>query len=101
MNDILPYYYTYTDENGEIVKEEYDNTCWIADTEVKLRKSTEEDAERLLELLSGASVMYTDNSKIIEIIMQDAAAYFNGEKSVDEVANIINSRIQIYVSERM
>ncbi len=100
-NDILPYYYTYTDENGETVKEEYENTYWIANTEVKLRKSTEEDAERLLEILSEASVMYTNNSKIIEIIMQDAAAYFDGEKSVDEVANIINSRIQIYVSERM
>lgn len=100
-NDILPYYYTYTDENGETVKEEYDNTYWISDAEVKLRKSTEEDAQRLFDIISGASVMYTDNSKIIEIIMQDAAAYFDGEKSVDEVANIINSRIQIYVSERM
>lgn len=101
VNDILPYYYTYTDENGETVKEEYNNTYWIADAEVTLRKSTEEDVERLLEVLSGASVVYTDNSKIIDIIMQDAAAYFNGEKSADEVANIINSRIQIYVSERM
>ena len=35
-----------------------------------------------------------------DIVMGEAQPYFDGQKSVDEVANIINSRIQIMVNER-
>lgn len=100
-NDILPYYYTYTDGNGEVIKEEYGNTVWIGDGEVELRKSTQEDVQKLYDIISSATVVLEDKDAIIKIIMDEAQGYFNGEKDVDSVANIINSRIQLYVNERM
>ena len=100
-NDILPYYYIYKDENGEEIKEEYGNTAWIGDKEVELRRSTEEDVQKLYDIVSNASVVLDSKEDLINIIMDEAQGYFNGEKGIDAVANIINSRIQIFVNERM
>ena len=99
-NDIVPYYYTYTDENGEEVKEKQNSSTWIGDQEVELRDSTEEDVQRLYEIITKANVCAREDKKLTEIIMQDAQPYFDGQKSVEEVAGIINSRVQIYVNER-
>ena len=99
-NDIKPRYYTYTDENGNEVKEEEKNTIWIGDQTIELRKSTEADVGRLYELISKASVCLRRDQKMYDIVMGEAQPYFDGQKSVDEVANIINSRIQIMVNER-
>ena len=53
-----------------------------------------------MELMNVAKpVSYNGNSEVLKIINEEAAAYFSGQKSVDEVASIIQSRIKIYVSE--
>ncbi len=100
-NDILPYYYTYTDENGELIKEEYGNTFWIGNAEVELRKSTQEDTQKLYELVTNASVVLDENQEVLDMILQEAQGYFDGAKGIDETANIINSRVQLLVNERM
>lgn len=100
VNDIKPRYYTYTDENGNEVQEEQKRIVWIGDQTIELRKSTEADVGRLYELISKASVCLRRDQKMYDIVMGEAQPYFDGQKSVDEVANIINSRIQIMVNER-
>ena len=100
VNDIKPRYYTYTDENGNEVQEEQKRTVWIGDQTIELRKSTEADVGRLYELISKASVCLRRDQKMYDIVMGEAQPFFDGQKSVDEVANIINSRIQIMVNER-
>ncbi len=35
----------------------------------------------------------------LKIVNEEAAAYFNGQKSVEDVTKIIQSRMSIYVSE--
>jgi ABC-type glycerol-3-phosphate transport system substrate-binding protein len=37
---------------------------------------------------------------VIAIIEEEAAAYFAGRKSVEEVAGVIQNRVQLYVNER-
>ena len=39
------------------------------------------------------------NQNIINIVNEEAASYFEGQKSAKEVAQIIQSRVQIYVDE--
>lgn len=58
-----------------------------------------EDAEAMRQLIDtgrGASVADT---RILQIIDEEAAAYFAGQKSAAEVAKIIQSRVQLYVDE--
>lgn len=44
-------------------------------------------------------ISYNYGSEIINIINTEAEGYYKGQKSVDEVANIIQSRVKIYVEE--
>ena len=39
------------------------------------------------------------DTEIMELIREDASAYFAGAKSLDETVKIIQGRVSIYVSE--
>ena len=44
-------------------------------------------------------VCTTGNDEITNIITEEAEAFFKGQKSVADVANVIQSRVQVYVNE--
>ena len=100
-NDLLPEFWVYTDENGEELREEYGNTMWLGESEIELRKSTDADVDEVYRAIKGAKTAFLSKEALVDIINQEAEGFYSGEKSVDEVADIINSRVQIYVSERM
>lgn len=37
---------------------------------------------------------------VLKIVLEEAADYFNGSKSVEEISGIINRRVQLYLDER-
>ncbi len=39
------------------------------------------------------------DDKVTEIIEEEAGAYYEGQKTAEEVADIIQSRVSIYLSE--
>lgn len=60
-----------------------------------------DNASMLLDrLFSGMSLGATANESICEIIKEEAAVYFSGDKSLEDVVKIIESRIQIVLSEQ-
>ena len=99
-NDIQPSYYTDYDENGNEIQVERPRNTWIGDTKVEMRKSTEEDVARLYDLLINANFFVRENKEITDIIMSEAQPYFDNQKSVDEVVDIINSRVRLIVSQQ-
>ncbi len=70
--------------NGIIIKEEP-----VTPNQIKIYKS-------ILDNTYDIQNFYTP---IIEIVIEESDAYFKGDKSVDEVSEIIQSRSQIYLSE--
>ncbi len=97
-----------TDENGEVIKDENGEPIvegvgmgvgyedgWFYD----YRMPTQEEVDMVLELIEHSRPVTESNDTILNIIMEEADAYFKGQKSVDEVTNIIQSRINIFVSE--
>ncbi len=44
-------------------------------------------------------VSYSQGDEVLNIINEEAAPFYKGQKSVDEVASVIQSRIKIYVGE--
>lgn len=86
------------DENGEpIVAQSYG--IGYGDWDYDYHPVTEEEVETFKEILQYARPVSAANDKIMEIIIEEGEAYFSGQKSVDEVLGIIQSRVQIYVSE--
>lgn len=63
------------------------------------RDATQEEVDIIMQLIETARPAYSSNDQILNIINEEAAAFYQGQKSVDEVANIIQSRISIYVNE--
>lgn len=87
----------YLDENGN--KVEYDETYYVGDIEVVIPPMTKQETEELMEQLYSFTQVYHYDESLINIIKEEIAPYFKGQKSAKDVAAIINSRAQIYVSE--
>ena len=58
-----------------------------------------DDIAALEKILEGLSFSVNSESEVLNIIMEEAGAYFAGQKSTDEVSDIIQSRIQVYLKE--
>lgn len=70
------------------------------DNEV-VRTFTQEDADLIRSLVENTVIAVGDNSdQISSIINEEAASYFSGEKSAQDVAATIQNRVSIYVSEQ-
>lgn len=87
----------YLDENGE--KVEYDETFWLNDAEITLPPMTQEQVDEIVSFIESVDRTSYYNENIRNIINEEAAAFFAGQKGAAEVVQIIQSRAQIYVDE--
>lgn len=87
----------YLDENGE--KVEYDNTFEINGESIVLDPLSQEQVNQMVEVITSTTKRGYYNEDISNIISEETAAFFAGQKSVDEVTDIIQSRAQIFVDE--
>lgn len=87
----------WTDSKGE--KQYYDNTTWMGGQEIKIGVNTDEDNQKVMELIKSVDSVWRYDSKITEIISEEAAAYFEGQKSAKDVAEIIQNRVSNYIAE--
>lgn len=63
------------------------------------RDVTEEDIERLEALVDTAQAASWADNTIYGIIEQEAETFFQGQKTVDEVAEVIQNRVQLFLEE--
>lgn len=61
---------------------------------------TDEDAERFLELLADTEHLAINDEAVMSIVTEEAMAYFDGKQTVERTAELIQSRVQLYVSEQ-
>jgi len=97
-----------TDENGEQILDENGNpipeggtsSISYGDWEYSYHIPTQEEVAVLQDLINVAEPSSaTGNDEITNIITEEAEAFFKGQKSVSDVANVIQSRVQVYVNE--
>ena len=86
------------DENGQ--KVEYDETYYMNGEEIILPPLTQEQVDSAVEYIYSINKCYYGNTDISNIIEEEIASYFSGQKSAQEVAKVIQSRAQIYVDEK-
>lgn len=85
------------DEEGN--KEYYDDTWYINGEEIVLEPFTQEEVDAICEFIYTVNRTAYYNDDIRNIITEEAEAFFSGQKSVQEVVDIIQSRAQVFVSE--
>ncbi len=59
-----------------------------------------EEIEPIRSLLDTARVDRNSDEQILSVIQEEAEAYFNGNKSAEEVAEVIQSRVSVYLKEQ-
>lgn len=87
----------WTDQDGN--KEYYDDTWYMNGEEIILEPFTQEEVDAVCEFIYSVNRLSYYNEDISNIITEEAEAFFVGQKSVQEVAGIIQSRVQVYVNE--
>lgn len=87
----------YLDENGS--KVEYDNTYNLNGVDVNIDPMTQEETDNVTEFIKSVTQVMNYNTNITDIVNEESTAYFEGQKTAKEVADIIQSRVQIYVNE--
>lgn len=87
----------YWDNNG--TKEYYDDQVWIGNQSFTITPNTDADNERMMNFIKSVNTVYEYDTDLLKIIDEEVQAYFSGQKSVDEVADIIQNRASTYINE--
>lgn len=95
--DMTPEYYV--DENGNQVEEM--KTSWSYDDfNLDIYAATEDEVAQVRSLIESADRLAGSvNEQLVNIVSEESEAFFKGQKSAADTANIIQNRIQIYVNE--
>lgn len=90
-----PYYY---DEDHN--KVEYDNTTYINNEEVKIDPLTQEERDYVESYITSITALADYDNDVMTICTEESDAYFNGEKSAEDAAKMIQNRASILISEQ-
>ncbi len=89
-----------TDEDGNEVEVSH-GSWWVDDgIQVEMYAATQEDVDQIIELINNVSGTVSFDQDIYNIISEEAQAFFEGQKTAQDVAGIIQSRATIYVNEQ-
>ncbi len=90
----------YIDENG-VKQPQSTGGMSVGDGEtVEFYAITQEEADMIMALINSVKYVANYDDSVYSLISEEASAYFDGAKSVDEVASIIQSRMSIYINEQ-
>ena len=74
---------------------------WVDDgIEVEMYAATQEDVDRIIELINSVDSSVSFDQDIYDIISEEIQPFFEGQKTAQDVAGIIQSRVTIYVNEQ-
>ena len=88
------------DENGEKIPQS--RGSWYDDNgeEHSIFAMTQEQADGVLSVIETCTKVANYDTSIYDIVNEQAQAFFAGQKSVDEVCRLIQSKANIYVNEQ-
>ena len=87
------------DENGEKIPVSRGSVYDGMET-YEIYATTPQQARMLRDLIASATKMMDYDTSIIDIVKEEAAAYFAGQKSAQEVCKLIQSKANIYINEQ-
>ncbi len=87
----------YIDENGKKVES---GSVWgIGDIEVEITELSKEETQQVVDFIESVTDIESYELKVNDIISEEAGAFYEDQKSAQEVADVIQSRVSLYLSE--
>lgn len=78
-------------------KVEYEESFWMNGEQITLPPMSQEQVDAVIALISSITKHSYINDEILNLINEDMGAYFSGDKSAEDVAALIQNRVQLYV----
>ena len=67
---------------------------------VEIYELSQADADIILGLIENTHSVYSYDQDILDIITDEVAAFFAGEKTAEDTAAMVQSRVNLYVQEQ-
>lgn len=83
--------------NSDGEKVEYEDHFWMNGESITLSPMSQEQVDAAVAMIESITKHPYINNDIMNIINEDMGAFFSGQKSAQEVADIIQNRVQLYV----
>lgn len=77
----------------------HENMYFTGGSMILLDENTDVDNKKVMDFLKSVNTVRRYDSYVYDIVTEEAAAYFEGQKSVQEVADIIQNRVSNYIAE--
>ena len=97
-----------TDANGNQVLDENGNPIPIStggmsygnEPMIELYAVTQEQYDAVMDVINSTTSYLDYDLNVLDTISQEAAAYFSGDKTVEEVSKLIQNRVSLYMQEQ-
>ncbi len=80
--------------------EEYEKYYYLASEEFEIGYPTQEEIDRMEAYIDGLSRSRTYDESIYEIVYEEADMFLKGDQSAQQAADMIQSRVSLYLSEQ-
>lgn len=90
---------TYIDELGQEVTP-IKSSVDCGDIVVDIAPAGQDEINMFMDLINHTKRVYYHNPIVNNIIQEEAAYYFAGDKSLDDIVKIIQNRVETYINEK-
>lgn len=94
-----PEYYT-DPVTGEQVEQSKGGIGWGDGEMVEVYALSESDAQTIRDLVNAVDRTFSYDESILNIIVEESAPFFAGQKTAQQAAELIQSRMSLYVNEQ-
>lgn len=77
----------------------HENIYFTGGSMILLDENTDADNKKVMDFLKSVNTVRRYDSYIYNIVIEEMVAYFEGQKSAQEVADIIQNRVSNYIAE--
>ena len=88
------------DENGQKIVEPKASYWFEDDRSYDIDVFTQEQIDQVMDLYNKTNLVMTDDQNILDIVKEETAGYFAGQKSLDDTVRLIQNRVSLYVAEQ-
>lgn len=75
-------------------------SIWYGDNdELLLYSLSQEEADAFMEIYENCTSIYSYDQEVSQLISEDAQPFFDGQKTAEETARLIQDRVSLYVME--
>lgn len=89
---------TYIDENGKEVEQPF--YIWRGNEDIEIPQMPMSFADELEAYIDGITVYSYYDTQIYNIVDEETGMYFSGDQTAEKAAEMIQSRVTLYLSEQ-